>query len=90
MTAAETRLPAEPIEPWISLAWQLAVTTGMAVAAMVTAFVVIVVLIETYDEWIGAPRPPAFWRRPWCWVFGHDRGGQACRRCGETSAEAAR
>jgi len=83
-------LPAEPIEPWISLAWQLAMSAFAAGIAMALAFIVIVVLIEIYDEWIGAPRPPAWWRRPWCLAVGahrHDRPGSAllsstCVRCG--------
>lgn len=83
-------LPAEPIDPWISLAWQLAVSAFAAGLAMALAFVAIVVLIEVYDEWIGAPRPPAWWRRPWCLAVGGHRLGRpgsallssTCLRCG--------
>lgn len=102
MTAPFTPpLPAEPIEPWISLAWQLGVSAFAAVVAMLLAFVAIVLLVEVYDEWVGAPRPPAVWRRAWCWVTGrhqHARPGSpllstTCHRCGAAAApdqEAAR
>lgn len=86
--------PPEPSEPWVSLAWQLALSAFAAGVAMALAFVVIVLLIEIYDEWIGAPRPAAWWRRPWCWAVGghrHDRTGSpllssSCVRCGAARA----
>lgn len=73
--------------PTLVFAWQLAVSAFAAVVAMALAFAAIVAAVEIYDGAIGAPRPPAFWRRPWCWAFGHDDAGRAglrvsCRRCG--------
>lgn len=91
-----------PIEPWVSLAWALAHAVGAGLLAMLATWIAIVLLIEIYDEWIGAPRPPAVWRRPWCWVVGGHahtharpagaRAGDAplasstCLRCGAAGA----
>lgn len=94
MTAAPV-FPPEPIEPWVSLAWQLGVSAFAGLVAMLLAWIVIVLLLEIYDEWIGGPRPPALWRRPWCTLVGHDdrpRGPAAvvsstCRRCGAARPE---
>lgn len=81
-------VPAEPIEPWITLAMTLGQASLAAALAMFVGWLVIAVLVEVYDEAIGAPRPPAWWRRPWCWVFGHadsradNFGAYRCTRCG--------
>jgi hypothetical protein len=76
-------------QPTLVFAWQLAASAAAGLIAMALAFVVIIVLVEVYDVAIRAPRPPAVWRRPWCWSFGHDDKGRAglrvsCRRCGSS------
>lgn len=73
-------------QPALVSAGQLAASAAAGLVAMAVAFVFIVVMIELYDAAIGAYRPPAVWRRPWCWAFGHDDRGRAglrvtCRRC---------
>ena len=82
-------------QPTLVFAGQLAVSAAAGLLAMAVAFIAIVVLVELYDGAIGAPRPPAFWRRPWCWAFGHDDRARAglrvsCRRCGVAPSSASR
>lgn len=84
-------------QPTLVFLWQMAASAGAALLAMALAFAAIVAAVEVYDGAIGAPRPPAFWRRPWCWAFGHDDAGRAhraeplrltCRRCGHPGGDA--